>query len=143
MKRQSGFTLIELVLVVAILGVLAMAALPKLFNVQLGNAQSAAKQAVVGAVQTGISLYAAEQVANGNPITYPATLGGAVAGAASNTNPLFGNVLATPVTSSQWSIFVANGFCYTYTPSGGGAAENFLYVPATGSFTYTAAACAN
>lgn len=141
MKRQSGFTLIELVLVVAILGVLAMAALPKLFNVQLSSAKSAAKQAVVGAVQTGIAMKGAEEVAQGNSISYPAALDGAAVGVASNANPLFGTVIATPVTAAQWFKVAAN--CYAYDTTGNAALDvgDDLYkydsAASAGTFTFS------
>src|SRR5438445_6834903 len=93
LNGQFGFTLIELVLVIAILGILAVAALPSLFNISLNSAKNNAMAAVVGAVQTGISLYAANGVATGGGVTYPVTLDGAAAGAASGAAPLFGTVL--------------------------------------------------
>jgi len=49
---QKGFTLIELVLVIAILGILSAVAIPKLFNIT-SDAQTAATQGVAGALASG------------------------------------------------------------------------------------------
>lgn len=141
MKRQSGFTLIELVLVIAILGVLAVAALPNLFNISLTTARQNAEDAVVGAVQTGISLYAANQVAGGSALSYPATLDAAADGAsAAKATPLMGTVLANGVTSKWKKI---SGTCYASDTSGNnafGAGDNtYKYTSATGTFQYAAA----
>ncbi len=140
MKREAGFTLIELVLVIAILGVLAVAALPNLFNISLSTARNNSRDAVVGAVQTGVSLYAANQVAQGNAVAYPATLDGvADATNASKTTPLFASVLANGVTS-QWKKI--SGTCYAYDTSGNGVFgagdDTYKYVVATGAFQYSA-----
>jgi MSHA pilin protein MshA len=48
-KSLSGFTLIELVIVIAILGILAAVAIPKLFSIT-GDAQTAATAGVAGAL---------------------------------------------------------------------------------------------
>ena len=52
MKKQSGFTLIELVMVIVILGILAAAALPKFVNLK-GDAELAAVQGIAGSISSG------------------------------------------------------------------------------------------
>ena len=55
MKRQQGFTLIELVVVIIILGILAVTAAPKFINLQ-GDARASAIQGMKGAIQGANSL---------------------------------------------------------------------------------------
>lgn len=55
MKRQQGFTLIELVVVIIILGILAVTAAPKFINLQ-GDARTSAIQGLKGAIQGANSL---------------------------------------------------------------------------------------
>ncbi|MCC4236353.1 type II secretion system GspH family protein [Vibrio anguillarum] len=50
MKRQNGFTLIELVVVIVILGILAVTAAPRFLNLQ-GDARDASLQGLKGAMQ--------------------------------------------------------------------------------------------
>ncbi|QYJ70979.1 type II secretion system GspH family protein [Shewanella sp. FJAT-51649] len=55
MKRQQGFTLIELVVVIIILGILAVTAAPKFINLQ-SDARASAIQGMKGAIQGANSL---------------------------------------------------------------------------------------
>ncbi|BBQ28710.1 prepilin-type N-terminal cleavage/methylation domain-containing protein [Aeromonas caviae] len=55
MKKQAGFTLIELVIVIIILGILAVTAAPKFLNLQ-DDANKAAAQGVAAAVKSGAQL---------------------------------------------------------------------------------------
>jgi prepilin-type N-terminal cleavage/methylation domain-containing protein len=63
MNKQSGFTLIELVMVIVILGVLAAVAMPKFVDLK-GDAQASALQGVVGAMNSAMSINYAARSAN-------------------------------------------------------------------------------
>lgn len=62
-KQQSGFTLIELIMVIVVLGALAVTALPRYVNLQ-GEADAGAVKGVAGAAGAGSAINFADCTAN-------------------------------------------------------------------------------
>ena len=65
-RPQAGFTIVELVVVIILLGILAATALPRFVDLD-DEANAAAFEGVVGGLQTGVALYHAQWMANNKP----------------------------------------------------------------------------
>ena len=71
-RKKKGFTLVELVIVIAILGILALYAIPKYQGV-IKEARSSEARAQLGSVRSALGIYYAK-----NHGKYPAALDGSI-----------------------------------------------------------------
>jgi len=69
-NNNQGFTLIELIMVIVILGILSAVAVPKFFSLTT-QAHTKNKAAVIGNIKAGLNLYAANELVVNGSRTFP------------------------------------------------------------------------
>ena len=124
MKRQSGFSIIELVLVIGLVAILAITVFNIFYDLHEQGIESA-EAGVVGAVRSGIQNYGGESQTLERQPRFPAALDSAPNGDASGANPFFTTIL-NPSISADWN---KTGLTYT-----GPMNVSYAYDPTQGSF---------
>ena len=122
--KQQGFTLVELVVVLVVLGILAAVAIPRYVSYTT-EARTAALNGLAGAIRSSVMLTQSRYAAVGNPAAATVTLAD-------------GSTVA--VTTG------ANGGIPTVAAAGIQAAVNqsgFTFTPATGVWDFASGAIAN
>jgi prepilin-type N-terminal cleavage/methylation domain-containing protein len=69
-RGNRGFTLIELVIIIAVLGILAAVAIPKYANITSESKEAAARGAL-GGLRSGITIYYANQAVTTGTASWP------------------------------------------------------------------------
>ncbi|MGP1716265.1 MAG: type II secretion system protein [Methylophilus sp.] len=132
MNKQAGFTLVELVVVIAVLGILAATALPRFVNVQ-SKALIAAGAGLQGSIRSAANMARASWIASGSSgttikmdgvdITVDGTSGWPVAASIKNALQDTGDF--TETTAGNGIFEKKSGACtvtVTYAPGTGNAA---------------------
>lgn len=115
MRSVSGFTLIELMAVIIVLGILAATALPKLLDLR-GNARTSATTGFKGAIESASALnYAAKLVAATGSTSLQACGAGVASGAGQLGSIMVGGLPSTISVSGTFAAGTANGTLNTCT----------------------------
>jgi len=130
MKTNSnkGFTLIELIMVIVILGILSAVAVPKFFDLTT-EAKTKNKKAVIGNIKSGLNLYAADALVSTGSRAFPIS--------GTTTGPMALTSILDEI-PEDWSILgsttLVDTIAYHYG-SGGSDYSCYLYTSAGTSYT--------
>jgi len=144
MKNQKGFTLIELVVVIVVLGILAAFALPRYINLTV-DARVASLNGLAGNIRSAVALARAQYLVTGDITAVTVTMDGVAVAVAAPTGIPTG--AAAGITAALQAV---DGYTPDYTTAtavsfqpvnGGSATCEVLYNGTTGVVTVDDANC--
>ena len=120
-NKKNGFTLIELVIIMVILGVLAAVAVPRLGST-IDSSEASAEEAVIGSLRSALEVYAMDQVVSNSSKSYPSDPFDALDSKSENE-----------LKATSWSVsLITNGANINHSRNDG-SIQSWVYAKSTGS----------
>jgi MSHA pilin protein MshA len=132
--NQRGFTLIELIVVIVILGILAATALPRFINVS-SDARGAAVEGIAGALRSAVALAQARYMATGSNTATTVDMNGTSVTVNAGTGTPVGTAagIGAAVQLSGITADYTTPTAVTLQPNGGSATCQATYNGTTGA----------
>ncbi len=118
LRNKKGFTLIELIMVIVIIGVLAAVAIPTFGNL-IESAKAGATKGSLGAIRSAAAIQYAQNATTTNGAVFPATLDTTMfASGQIPENAITGSRLIVAVTTTPATFVNTNGWAYAGQSAG-------------------------
>lgn len=139
MRKQAGFTLVELVVVIAVLGILAATALPRFVNVQT-SANKAVAQGLAASMTSAANLARAAWIAAGSDSSnLTVSMDGTSVAVGASGWPTVTGIAGALQDTGGYTAGTASGTSIAYTKTGSPC--TVTYEASTGKATVTGTGC--